>query len=1456
MSQDPASKDADLLKKLLLGQLPSAQAEKLVLDYADDSRIAEVGESLASQSDTMMDLLPGQETTVNPDVEHLVARLQQRLQNVVPEGSNPIIETAAATEVTANSAAGASSQQLPSKLDCYQPLRILGQGGMGTVYLALDTRLGREVALKTMRPDQAADPQSKERFLREARAAAKLSHDHIVPIFYVGEADGIPFLAMPFLKGEPLDALIRKAAGPLPAAFVIRLAREVASGLAAAHERGLIHRDIKPGNIWLEAPTGRAKILDFGLAKAADACDESDTETNLTASGAIVGTPAYMAPEQASGYPVDARADLFSVGCVLYELLSGRRAFSGPNTMSILMSLANHTPAAPETLSSNCPPALSQLVMKLLEKNPANRPATAAAVIQALDAMQADPATRSTDTLELPVSQAIQVAPQQGSSSLPPTAGLRATGGGDQPRGRSAIRRRTPPGFRVALAFCGALAMVLCGVVYFVKTDQGTLVVKIEDPAVEAVLVKDGLVIRDKDSSRTWTITAAETKSLPTGKYQVDGQPRLHLVITDGTGEELTAESFTLKRKGEIRIAVTLDAAAAVAATGAKLPGAMPTDVDRRAAEWVLSAGGIIHIKVDGAEPQLKPGDSLPAGQFELTFVRMPFSDRVNDATLAVFKGCRHVKNLNLNGCGVSDVGIANFKGCKLDSLAVGDTHVTDAGLAHFRDCKELWELQLGSPGITDAGLAHFKDCEKLEHLSLRTSKVTDEGLSLLAGWRNIVTINLSDTVLSDVTLERLAGCPQLASMIVTKTRVSEAGVQKLSAALPGCRIEWDGGVIESRGAVPSIPPATEPLADRALPFVRVSPTGEVRGEYRFANEALAIVQEDDILEVHGNGPFKVGQITCRDSSLHIRAGKGYRPRFVAGFEIPASAREFQAGPVEWFKLENVTLSIEGCDFIGGLCTAFHQFAGTGGNWSFEGCRLIQPASGASVILAFHGDSIIVRNSLLSIVTTGGHIANLGGVDRIRFEGNVLQGATAMVVDADLPQQITLNGNIFYRSLPIMTYKTKKTGDHPLVEAKDNVIILSPLFWTFGETPPMPHPGLTWKGRGNRYLPVQPGFLWERPVGEGEAASGLATVAEWNEYWKSPDDLTQIDAVKFAWDLFDQADWTVGRERIGAEIAAARKRFPDLAQLGPDIARVGSGAAYDETLRTDNAAPIESRVAALEGGPFVLIRDGKDIEGHVSLPNVLPHVKDGDVIEVRSDGSFPAFLHYNPFNFRLTVRAGAGYRPSFAQFIVNDSGGDWTLEGLHFRGKVGEPALSCRARRIANCSVDSVASDGRFESIRIACPVEFKQSIEIVNCYFPNRLNLLGSRARVQNSVVASVGSDPQGEPSLEIVRSCIWSHFTPRQRDLGPAFWSTPSLRCIDCLIDADFLDHSAKFPWQGERNLYRFSRVQWPFVVAAKDQYKEIWSLADWQKHWNSDVGSHEDDSIVFRKELWSAK
>jgi tRNA A-37 threonylcarbamoyl transferase component Bud32 len=275
------------------------------------------------------------------------------------------------------------------RLGKYRILQVLGRGGMGVVYLAEDPALKRRVALKAMLPSLAAGPSAGKRFLREAQAMAAVEHDHIVRIYQVDEDRGVPFLAMELLRGETLEARLRRP-GPLPVAEVLRVGREIASALAAAHATGLIHRDVKPANVWLEdrTPPGRAehvparvKILDFGLARVSD-------DPSLTQPGAIMGTPAYMAPEQARGEAVDARTDLFSLGVVLYRLCTGRPPFRGPDALSVLVEVATHQPVSPNRLSADLPQGLSDLVMRLLEKDPGRRPASAALVVEELLALE------------------------------------------------------------------------------------------------------------------------------------------------------------------------------------------------------------------------------------------------------------------------------------------------------------------------------------------------------------------------------------------------------------------------------------------------------------------------------------------------------------------------------------------------------------------------------------------------------------------------------------------------------------------------------------------------------------------------------------------------------------------------------------------------------------------------------------------------------------------------------------------------------------------------------------------------------------------------------------------------------------------------------------------------------------------------------------------------------------
>ena len=276
------------------------------------------------------------------------------------------------------------------RLETFRIIRVLGRGGMGVVFEAEDTRLKRAVAVKAMLPRMARKPQASERFLREARAAAALQHDHVVAVYHVGVEGGVPYLVMPLLQGASLaDSLLSRESGQPVAALsvsaILRLGREIAAGLAAAHQVGLIHRDIKPANIWLDAAAGgRAKILDFGLARPA-----GDDE-QLSSPGLVVGTPCYMSPEQAQGKPVDGRADLFSLGCVLYQLAAGRLPFKGTDAVATLLIAATEEPPPLEQLNPELPPALSALIRRLLAKSPVSRPSSAQAVVEEIERIERD----------------------------------------------------------------------------------------------------------------------------------------------------------------------------------------------------------------------------------------------------------------------------------------------------------------------------------------------------------------------------------------------------------------------------------------------------------------------------------------------------------------------------------------------------------------------------------------------------------------------------------------------------------------------------------------------------------------------------------------------------------------------------------------------------------------------------------------------------------------------------------------------------------------------------------------------------------------------------------------------------------------------------------------------------------------------------------------------------------
>lgn len=407
-------------------------------------------------------------------------------------------EDEGANELTSFLAPAQQPDEL-GRLGNYRILKILGHGGMGVVFLAEDTQLFRKVAIKAMLPDLAASASGRRRFLLEARAAAGLEHEHIVPIHDIGEDRGVPFFVMPFLHGEMLDnQLTRPEPWPVPA--ILKIGQQVAAALAFAHDHGLLHRDIKPANIWLEqrlsegssppeahekgSPPGteiHVRILDFGLARQVQA-EEKD---HLTKTGAILGTPGYMAPEQVNGEKPDGRTDLFSLGCVLYRLATGKAAFPGENMTGRLLAVLSLQPEPPARVNRNIPPALSDLILQLLAKQREERPANGQEVFQRLQAIE--------ESLENEtISQGVL-----GSAEDHPTPTLSQV----QPSWKTR-RWLNPRRILVATGLAVVLGGLLAGILVWRMDPWKQSIVESDDPTAKVALKKNGATLLDRPARK------------------------------------------------------------------------------------------------------------------------------------------------------------------------------------------------------------------------------------------------------------------------------------------------------------------------------------------------------------------------------------------------------------------------------------------------------------------------------------------------------------------------------------------------------------------------------------------------------------------------------------------------------------------------------------------------------------------------------------------------------------------------------------------------------------------------------------------------------------------------------------------------------------------------------------------------------------------------------------------
>jgi|GEM_PF-3222814 len=372
----------------------------------------------------------------------------------------------------------------------YRLLSLLGVGGMGVVFQAEDTKLQRLVALKVLQPSLGKS--ARDRFVREARAAAAIQHDNVITIYDVGLEGPLAYLAMQSLEGETLEQRLQRE-GSLPPEEIRRIGAEVADGLEAAHAKKLVHRDIKPANIWLEANRGRAQILDFGLARV------SDADSELTETGMIAGTPAYMSPEQAQGRSVDTRTDLFSLGSMMYRMLTGHVPFEGGNALATIRAIQSDQPTDIRAAAPNVPEDMEQTIDKLMAKETKYRVASATELADAL---------RNHRPAKIAQQEPAKQNPAQPATS------------GNFSRSTAAVAAT------ILLAMAGWYAAPM---IYRVVTNQGVFEIDTQDPNVQVEVMQSGEQIEILDSQKNRITIAA-------GKYELQLKDKSsHAIVTPET---------------------------------------------------------------------------------------------------------------------------------------------------------------------------------------------------------------------------------------------------------------------------------------------------------------------------------------------------------------------------------------------------------------------------------------------------------------------------------------------------------------------------------------------------------------------------------------------------------------------------------------------------------------------------------------------------------------------------------------------------------------------------------------------------------------------------------------------------------------------------------------------------------------------------------------------------------
>jgi hypothetical protein len=641
----------------------------------------------------------------------------------------PALEQLAAADPGPGSAAADLSFLAPpsepgslGRLDHYEVLEVVGRGGTGIVLRARDTKLSRVVALKALAAPLAASGTARQRFAREARAAAAVRDEHVVAIHAVRDDAPVPYLVMEFIDGCSLEALLRRG-GPLGVKEVLRIGTQVATGLAAAHRLGLVHRDVKPANILLENGVQRVKLTDFGLARAAD-------DASLTQTGYIAGTPQYMAPEQANGEPIDPRSDLFSLGSVLYELCTGRPAFRAPTTAAVIRRVCDGAPRPVREVNPEVPEPLCRLIERLHAKKADDRPASATEVADLLAGLLAD--------LQNPVA-----------------------GGAGRMAGMEVRAPRHPPRATRHAWRWAAAALVL--LVIGLGVGEATGVTEMRGTVIRLFSPQGTLVVEADDPGVSVTVDGADVVITGTGAKEIRLRPGQHNVEASKDGKVVRQELVTVTRNGRQVVRVSREAAPpAEAERWEKSVAALPAEEQVEAVTRRLKE---LNPRFDGpVKPTIRDG----------AVIGLAFNtDRVSD--LSPVRALTRLESLDCGGS-LSSQGMVTdlwpLRGLPLKSLNFQDNHVSDLSplrgmplkmLIFQRNLaiKDLTPLRGMPLGLLDCAHTNVADLSPLKEMKLKSLSCDQTLVSDLSPLRWMAREGLSVAHCGRVTdLTPLRGMP------------------------------------------------------------------------------------------------------------------------------------------------------------------------------------------------------------------------------------------------------------------------------------------------------------------------------------------------------------------------------------------------------------------------------------------------------------------------------------------------------------------------------------------------------------------------------------------------------------------------------------------------------------------------------------------------------------------------